>query len=276
VKKEESMILILSGPGDDHARRVQAELERRGISVGRLDPDQFSALSGVEVSLTGTGLLEGSVGANGAPVQVEHVRAVYCGESGNSDSNPYLDELWDVLDIGVVPGMPAIVERSRDSERQAHIAASVGFDLRSESDELPTRLRIVVVGYRVFAAALSSGEALSRNLWERCVDRDGISPAVLPVVLAERCRDMVEQMGLEFATLDIAVGTDGAAVFCGLNPFGHFACIEDATGLPITRAVADLLLTEAAGGARSAAPVISHPSRTPRQIPFLRVARGRQ
>jgi hypothetical protein len=271
------MILILSGSGDDHAHRVEAELGRRGISVGRLDPDRFSALSGVEVSLTGSGLLEGSVGANGAPVQVEHVRAVYCGESSNSGSNPYLDELWDVLGIGVVPGMPAIVERARDSERQAHVAASVGFDLRSDAEELPTRLRVVVVGYRVFAAALapSPGEPLSRNLWERCVDRQGISPAVLPVAIAERCRDMVEQMGLEFATLDVAVNGDGNAVFCGLNPFGHFACIEDGTGLPITRAVVDLLLTEAAEGAAST-PVVTHPSRRSRQVPFLRVARGHQ
>lgn len=272
------MILILSASSDEHARRVQAELDRRGVATGRLDPDRFSSLSGVEVSLTGSGLLEGSVGKNGAPVQVEHVRAVYCAEPGNSGSNPYLDELWDVLDIGVVPGMPAITERSRDTVRQAHVAAQVGFDLRNDSDELPTRLRVVVVGYRVFAAALtrSPQEPLSLNLWERCVDRNGISPAVLPVALAERCRDMVEQMGLEFATLDIALNIDGTAVFCGLNPFGHFACIEDGTGMPITRAVVDLLLTEAAGGGSNAFPVMTHPSRTPRQIPFLRVARGRR
>jgi hypothetical protein len=269
------MILILSGSADTHARRVQQELERRGVPVGRLDPDLLSTLSTLEVSMTGTGLLEGSVDSKGRPVQVEHVRAVYCAESGALGGHATLDELWEVLDVGVVPGLPSIVEKARDSVRQAHAAAAVGFDLRSERQELPTRVRVVVVGYRVFGAALAPApaEPLSLNIWDACVDGDGISPAVLPVTLAERCRDLVENMGLEFATLDIALSSDGTAVFCGLNPYGHFACIEDSTGMPITKAVVDLLLTEAAGSGGIRQEVLAHPSRSPRQLPFLRVAR---
>lgn len=255
------MILILSGTGDTHAGRVQAELERRGVAVSRLDPDRLSTFDRLELQQ-----------------EAEHVRAVYCGEPDTPATHAQLEELWEMLDVGVIPGTPSVVERARDSELQACAAALVGFDLRSERDELPTRIRVVVVGYRVFAAALlpSPAEPLSLNIWDACIDRDGISPAMLPVALAERCRELVEQMGLEFATLDIALNGDGTAVFCGLNPFGHFACVEDGTGMPITRAVVDLLLTEAAGSQDVSHPAVTHPSRVQRQLPFLRVARARQ
>lgn len=273
------MILILSGPGDSHAGRVQAELQRRGVKVAGFDPDQFSALSGVGLALAGAGVLEGSIDPQGHPVQLEHIHAVYCGHPTLATCS-HLDELWEIMDVGVVPGMPSVVERAFDVERQRHFARVVGFRLMD--DHLaglisPTRLRVVVVGYRVFGAALPPAVSapLSRSLWDACIDEDGISPAVLPVALAERCRDLVEHMGLEFATLDVALDADGNAVFCGLNPFGHFGCIEDGTGMPVTRAVVDLLLTEVANRrvVSSRNSVVAHPSR---RIPFLRVARGRQ
>ncbi len=272
---ETPVILILSGQGDTHAGKVQAELERRGIKAGRLDPDSFPGLSGISLSLTGAGVLEGSIGPGGGPVQIEDIHAVYCGRP--TTSHPVLDELWDALDVGVVPGTPSIVERSFDMDRQKYFATRVGFETFSKKTDphaYVSRVRVVVAGYRVFAASLgfSSIEPLSLNMWDPCIDSEGISAAVIPVSMAERCREMVEEIGLEFATLDLAVGPDGKALFCGLNPFGHFACIEDKTGLPITRAVADLLLTEA-GVVYQQQP---HPSSPRRQLPFLRVARGRR
>ncbi|WP_223863289.1 hypothetical protein [Streptomyces sp. 5-10] len=49
------------------------------------------------------------------------------------------------------------------------------------------------------------------------------------------------RFGLNFGAFDFAVTTDGTWWFLECNPNGQWAWLEDAAGLPITTAIADLL-----------------------------------
>ncbi|KUO10863.1 hypothetical protein [Streptomyces sp. DSM 15324] len=53
--------------------------------------------------------------------------------------------------------------------------------------------------------------------------------------------------GLSFGAFDFAVTASGAWWFLECNPNGQWAWLEDAAGLPITHAIADLLENGASG-----------------------------
>jgi len=104
-------------------------------------------------------------------------------------------------------------------------------------------LRVTVVGDRVFAAAIDS----QRN-HRTAVDSRGdftrthYEAHALPAAIEARCRALTERSGLGFATIDLIVTPGGDHVFLELNPSGQYLWIEERTGLPITLAVAELLI----------------------------------
>ncbi|HNH48858.1 MAG TPA: MvdD family ATP-grasp ribosomal peptide maturase, partial [Myxococcota bacterium] len=52
---------------------------------------------------------------------------------------------------------------------------------------------------------------------------------------------LMDRMGLNFGTCDIIVTPEGRHVFLEINTVSFFDFIEECTGMPISRAVADLL-----------------------------------
>ena len=104
-------------------------------------------------------------------------------------------------------------------------------------------LRVTVVGDRVFAAAIDS----QRNP-RTAVDSRGdftrthYEAHALPPAVEARCRALTERSGLGFATIDLIVEPDGDHVFLELNPSGQYLWIEERTGLPISEAIAELLI----------------------------------
>ncbi len=53
----------------------------------------------------------------------------------------------------------------------------------------------------------------------------------------------MNRLGLRFGALDFLVTPDGEWYFLEINPNGQWAWIEQETGLPISDAIADALLT---------------------------------
>ncbi|GAA4477658.1 hypothetical protein GCM10023094_20270 [Rhodococcus olei] len=104
-------------------------------------------------------------------------------------------------------------------------------------------LRVTVVGTRVFAAEIHSQESNHTRLDWRCYDpattRHGIHR--LPDDVARRCLLLVAELGLRYGAVDLILTPDGRYVFLEINPSGQWLWIEDATGLPISDAIADLL-----------------------------------
>jgi ATP-grasp ribosomal peptide maturase len=73
-----------------------------------------------------------------------------------------------------------------------------------------------------------------RNVQFRAIDLDGTTTAAVRV--------MMGQLNLRFAALDFVVTPDDPVpVFLEVNPNGQWAFVEDATGQPITGAIADAL-----------------------------------
>jgi len=111
-------------------------------------------------------------------------------------------------------------------------------------------LRVTVVGAAVFAVEIhSQATRHTRYDWRR-YDHQNTPMLVhaLPDGVAGRCRALVERLGLNFGAIDLILTPEGEYVFLEINPNGQYDWLELATGLPITAAVVELLLTGSAGG----------------------------
>jgi len=101
--------------------------------------------------------------------------------------------------------------------------------------------RLTVVGRRVFTAAIHTDSVAGRIDWRSdypALRYDVIEPpdSVIKGTLA-----FMDEFGLTFGAFDFAVDTDGVWWFFECNSSGQFRFVEEATGLPITSALADLL-----------------------------------
>ena len=106
-------------------------------------------------------------------------------------------------------------------------------------------IRVTVVGQRVMSAAVDSqvSERAAHD-WRR----DGVSmlqdwqPYQLPVEVEEKLLRLMDYFSLNYGAIDIILTPGGKHVFIELNPCGEFFWLEHTPGLPISAAIADLLL----------------------------------
>lgn len=107
-------------------------------------------------------------------------------------------------------------------------------------------LRLTIVGSRVFCAAIDSQNSeLGAVDWraDPALVRGFRAYDALPAEIEAKLLRLLDSCGLNFATVDVIVTPDGRYVFLEFNPSrSYFGFIETATGLPISGAVADLLL----------------------------------
>lgn len=106
----------------------------------------------------------------------------------------------------------------------------------------PHELRLTIVGRRIFAAEFEVGADLAdaRSLLD--------VPFVqhqLPQETAALLLKLMDELGLQYGTIDLKHCENGEYVFLEINPQGQFLYVEIKTGMPITRAMAELLAHEA-------------------------------
>lgn len=110
-------------------------------------------------------------------------------------------------------------------------------------------LRVTVVGRRVFAASIDSqSNREAQEDWRRQgseMIRDW-QPYTLPAEVAGKLLELMGRFGLHYGAIDVIVTPDGRYVFLEVNPVGEFFWLERAPGLPISRAIADVLLERGA------------------------------
>jgi glutathione synthase/RimK-type ligase-like ATP-grasp enzyme len=105
-------------------------------------------------------------------------------------------------------------------------------------------LRITVIGSQVFCAAIDS-QGLKRTATDwRAFDSYKVPHSVyeLPAEVTARLLNFNEHFGLAFSTFDLIVTPEGEYVFLECNPNGQWYWIEDLIQLPMSAAMADLLL----------------------------------
>jgi MvdD family ATP-grasp ribosomal peptide maturase len=106
-------------------------------------------------------------------------------------------------------------------------------------------LRVTVVGNSVFSASVDSQSSeRAAHDWRR----DGVGLLEdwknyeLPADVERRLLGLMDHFGLNYGAIDIIVTPDGRHVFLEVNPVGEFFWLERTPGLPISKALADVLL----------------------------------
>ncbi|MFI0895439.1 ATP-grasp ribosomal peptide maturase [Streptomyces sp. NPDC020983] len=100
-------------------------------------------------------------------------------------------------------------------------------------------VRAVVVGDRVFSARITAPSEVVD--WRAAYRSLTYEPVACPNGVRGAMVRFLAGFALSFGAFDFAVTGDGAWWFLECNPNGQWAWLEDAAGLPITRAMADLL-----------------------------------
>ena len=108
-------------------------------------------------------------------------------------------------------------------------------------------LRITIVGQRVFCASIDSQKSdKSRVDWRR--DGFGLigdwQSYALPAEVEGRLLALMRRLKLNYGTVDVIVTPDGRHVFLEVNPVGEFFWLERLPGLPISSAIAELLVAQ--------------------------------
>ncbi len=104
-------------------------------------------------------------------------------------------------------------------------------------------LRVTVVGEKVFACAIDSQNSeRTRDDWSR-YDFDNVkhSPHNLPLEIQEKLVALLKFWGLGFGACDLILTPSGEYIFLEINPNGQWYWIEQLTGMPIAKAIAETL-----------------------------------
>lgn len=114
-------------------------------------------------------------------------------------------------------------------------------------ESLPKSLeiRVTVVSQRLMSASVDSQvSARATHDWRR----DGLriiqdwQPYQLPLAVEEKILRLMDHFSLNYGAIDVILTPDGKHVFLELNPCGEFFWLERSPGLPISDAIADVLM----------------------------------
>jgi len=103
-------------------------------------------------------------------------------------------------------------------------------------------IRISVFGKKVFAVRIESQQndasKIDFRMGARYVDH---LIHELPEDVSDKCKKLVDKLGLLYGAIDLALLEDGSYVFFEINPNGQWGWLEEKTGLPMRRALLDIL-----------------------------------
>jgi glutathione synthase/RimK-type ligase-like ATP-grasp enzyme len=104
-------------------------------------------------------------------------------------------------------------------------------------------VRVTVVGRRLFAVAIRAGSPDAYIDWRTDYDSLSYESIEVPECVSRGISAYMDYFGLMYGAFDFAI-TDDFWYFLECNANGQFGWLEAETGLPITAAIADLLLGE--------------------------------
>jgi ATP-grasp ribosomal peptide maturase len=102
-------------------------------------------------------------------------------------------------------------------------------------------VRLTVVGSRFFAVEIHAGSDAARVDWRTDYKSLTYKPTAVPSGVRERVNAFMRRFGLTFGAFDFIVTPEGAWRFLEVNPNGQWHWIEQETGVPIARSIAELL-----------------------------------
>ena len=103
-------------------------------------------------------------------------------------------------------------------------------------------LRITIIGNHVFPAEIYSQDSeRSATDWRKSYMDLHYGVHRLPEEIHDKCLALIQYFGLAFAAVDMILTPDDRYVFLEVNSNGQWSWIEQETGLPLCKAMADLL-----------------------------------
>lgn len=106
-------------------------------------------------------------------------------------------------------------------------------------------LRTTIVGQQVFTGAIDSQSLpKARHDWRRQALTliDAWQPYDLPQEIAAKLLKLMEYFQLNYGACDLILTPDGRYIFLEINPVGEFYWLEKYASLPISQAIANLLI----------------------------------
>jgi glutathione synthase/RimK-type ligase-like ATP-grasp enzyme len=103
-------------------------------------------------------------------------------------------------------------------------------------------LRVTVVGDTLFATAIVPAPNGYQLDYRMNMDEASFAPTRLPAGVEEGIRRLMGRLGLVYGAIDFRRTPDGHYVFLEINPAGEWQFVEERTGQPITRTMAQLLV----------------------------------
>jgi ATP-grasp ribosomal peptide maturase len=121
--------------------------------------------------------------------------------------------------------------------------ASVGDTMHCIQAYIPKAydVRVLAVGPRMFAAAIQPGSDAARVDFRADYPSLTYSVAAIPAPIAAGVSAFMDHFGLAYGAFDFAVDGEGTWWMLECNSVGQYTWLEDATGMPISTALADLL-----------------------------------
>ncbi len=167
-------------------------------------------------------------------------------------------EFWDACRGSVITKMMtgfAVMEEGREQVvfttplKEADLGALEQLALCpmtfQEKVEKALELRVTIVGERVFAASIDSSKMeRSKTDWRR----EGFAllsswkPYTLPADVEKGLLALMDAFALNYGAIDVLVTPEGKHVFLEVNPAGEFFWLERENGMPISEAIADVML----------------------------------
>lgn len=102
-------------------------------------------------------------------------------------------------------------------------------------------LRITIVGDRIFPAAIDCRGTDYEVDFRMSLGQARTEPCTLPAPIEAALFAMMRRLGLVYGAIDVRRTPDGEYVFLEINTGGEFLFVEERTGQPIARAVAEWL-----------------------------------
>lgn len=102
-------------------------------------------------------------------------------------------------------------------------------------------VRVTAVGDRLFAVAIHTDSKAAALDWRADYSALTYHVCTVPDAVRSGVYELMTHLGLVFAALDFVIGPDGTWWAVDINPSGQWGWLELQTGVPISRALADLL-----------------------------------
>lgn len=106
-------------------------------------------------------------------------------------------------------------------------------------------LRVTAVGGRLFAAEIDSASTDYPVDFRMSLGQAPMRETTLPDAVSGALLALMDRLELVYGAIDLRRTPEGEHVFLEVNTAGEFLFVEERTGLPITRAIADWLASPA-------------------------------